>query len=77
MPLPTLAELSACPHCGSDEFYVRYVYSGKGIYARRYDGVTDGVDNSGMYDSLVMKPGNRAFCVDCHKPVASYAGERD
>lgn len=75
MALPTLAELNACPHCGADEFYVHYTYSGQGMYARRYNGDSNGVDNSGMYDKLGMKPGKRAFCVDCHKPVARYQGE--
>ncbi|MHA6079840.1 hypothetical protein ACVSML_26705 [Pseudomonas aeruginosa] len=75
MSLPTLAELTMCPHCGADEYYVRYTYSGRGIYARSYSGDNSCVDNSGMYDKLVMKPGKRAFCVDCHKPVAQYHGE--
>lgn len=76
--LPTLAELTECPHCGGDEYYVRYQFSGKGIYGRRYDGdqsVAAAVDNSGMHDKLVMRPGKRAYCTDCDKPVAVYAGE--
>lgn len=72
--LPTLAELTQCPHCGSDEYYVRYQYSGRGKYARRYDRGTDS-DNSGMYDKLVMTPGKRAYCIDCDQPVAIYSGE--
>lgn len=72
--LPTLAELSKCPHCGSDTYYVRYTYSGQGAYHRHYDG-SEGADNSGIYDKLGMKPGKRAFCSDCHKPVAQYHGE--
>lgn len=75
--LPALSELTACPYCGADEFYVQYVYSGTGAYYRRYDGEQEGVDNSGMHDKLMMKPGKRAFCVDCHKPVARYDGERE
>ncbi|MNJ53535.1 hypothetical protein D3C77_489280 [compost metagenome] len=75
MALPALAELTGCPHCGGDTYYVRYTYSGKGAYHRRYDGVSEGTDNSGMYDKLGMKPGKRAFCSDCHKPVAQYHGE--
>ena len=75
--LPTLAELTACPHCGCEEYYVRYQYSGKGVYGRSYNGNNEGVNNSGMYDKLVMTPGKRAYCTDCDKPVAIYSGEHE
>lgn len=74
MKLPTLAELAECPYCGSHDYYVRYKYSGHGRYCRSYD-QAPGMDNSGMYDQLVMTPGKRAYCLDCDKPVAVYAGE--
>ncbi|EPQ6932490.1 hypothetical protein ACUVZD_000133 [Pseudomonas aeruginosa] len=68
--LPPIQTLSECPHCASEEFYVVQVYSGKGSYHRRFDGYT--ADNAQMYDCLSQRVGKRAFCSECHRPVASW-----
>lgn len=73
--LPPIQTLSACPHCGGEEFYVMQVYKGKGAYHRRFDGYS--ADNTGMYDCLNVRVGKRAFCTDCHKPVASWDDNTD
>ena len=78
--LPPLAELTECPHCGHDEFAVRYQYAGTGSVHRRFDRddtFQKQSDNSGMYDRLKMTPGKLAYCSQCHKPIARYEGERE
>ncbi|MBF8164264.1 hypothetical protein IVE04_24170 [Pseudomonas mendocina] len=73
--LPPIHTLTACPHCGSETFYVMQAYAGKGVYHRRFDGFT--TDNSGMYDALRHKAGKRAFCSECETPLASWDEDTD
>lgn len=68
--LPSIQSLSACPHCGGDEFYVVETYSGRSNYFRRFD--KGQAYNGHMYDSLNSKAGKRAFCAACDKPIAKW-----
>lgn len=73
--LPPIQSLSACPHCEGDQFFVVHTYRGKGGYHRTFGGGLG--DNSGMYDTLHHQAGKRAFCSDCHNPVASWDEDKD
>lgn len=73
--LPPIQTLSACPHCGYEEFYVVQTYSGRGRYARRFDGIE--TYNGEMYDCLNVKAGKTAFCGRCDKRVACWNDEED
>jgi hypothetical protein len=71
--LPPITELTACPHCGGDEFYVVQRYKGTGNYNRRFDGGS--ADNTTMYDCLKEVAGKIAFCVDCNVALARWDQE--
>ncbi|XLY90485.1 hypothetical protein ACK8QS_22740 (plasmid) [Ectopseudomonas mendocina] len=73
--LPPIQSLSACPQCESDTFYVVQTYSGKGRYHRTFAGGLG--ENGEMYDCLNHRAGKRAFCSDCHQPVASWDESKD
>lgn len=76
LKLPTIHEVSACPHCGNDdEFYVTQTYRGRGVYKRGFNGYV--TDNSQMYDCLSAKVSKRAYCSTCDKPVAKWDEDAD
>lgn len=74
--LPPITEVSACPHCGGDEFFVMQRYKGVGPYHRRFDR-NEGADNTEMYDCLNETVGKTAFCSDCNQPVARWDQEQN
>src|SRR3546814_2735804 len=60
--------LKECPHCGSDQFYIRFRVSGKIDEHHRFDIVV--TDNGDMWDNVNLKPLKRAHCSDCLKPIS-------
>lgn len=62
--LPLISSLAECPHCGAEEYTVRYQYRGSGEVHTCFDG-TPGFDNSGMYEDLKSTKGKLAYCRDC------------
>src|SRR3546814_7855716 len=65
--------LKECPHCGSDQFYIRFRVSGKMDEHHRFDNVV--TDNGDMWDNVNLKPMKRAHCSDCLKPIAKVRSE--
>lgn len=63
-------ELTECPFCGNDKFYVKEYYSGSFEFNFTFDGEPD--DNSGMYDGLSVKTNKRAYCKKCGKYLGSH-----
>lgn len=60
--------ITECPYCGYDEYYIRYRYSGEGVYRYRFDG--EEVENGDMYDCLQDKVvGKFAYCCNCEKKI--------
>lgn len=74
--LPPIQSLSACPHCGGDQFYVLYRVSGT-VARHRLFGGDSGADNSTMWDRVNMTARKTAACSDCHKLVARWDEEQD
>lgn len=69
--LPPITELSECPNCGGDEFFVMQRYRGQGPYNRRFDR-KDAADNTEMYNCLNETAGKTAFCCDCRVAIAKW-----
>ena len=65
-------DLACCPFCGNDEFYITNWMQGSCDFNIRFDG-KDAVDNSQMYDGLLVNEGKRAYCNNCFK----YLGNRE
>lgn len=60
--------MTECPYCGHDEYYINYRYSGTGICRCRFDG--EEAENGGMYDSLQNTVvGKFAYCCNCNKKI--------
>ncbi|RSU11623.1 hypothetical protein CBF29_07860 [Vagococcus elongatus] len=57
--------MTKCPHCGSEEYYVKTRIYGKCDHYRRFDGKE--TDNSGMHDNLTYVDGTIAYCAECKK----------
>lgn len=66
--------LSECPYCGSDEYYVITYYRGRGAYHFRFDG--EMADNSQMYDCLSARMCTTAFCGNCQKRLGTTVREQ-
>lgn len=62
-------ELDSCPHCGSEEFYRKVSFSGKGQCNYRFDG--GDADNTHLHDSVNYKASKMRYCTECHKPLGS------
>ena len=47
------SNITECPYCGYDEYYIKQYIKGKLSYYKRFDGKE--ADNSDMYDYLDAK----------------------
>lgn len=63
------AGLGACPFCGNEEFYRKGTYSGYYEYRYRFDGHTEGCDNSELHDYADYKENKTAYCASCNKKI--------
>ena len=60
------SNITECPYCGYDEYYIKQYIKGKLSYYKRFDGKE--ADNSDMYDYLDAKNISKyAWCGWCHK----------
>jgi hypothetical protein len=60
--------MDKCPHCGSDEYYVKQSFHGTCNYYTRFDGEES--DNSEMHSNTVYKYTSKyAWCSKCHKKL--------
>lgn len=60
--------MTECPYCGNDEYYVNYRYSGTGAYRYRFD--REEAENGDMYDCLKdTVVGKFAYCCNCDKRI--------
>lgn len=69
---PNPLKITECPYCGNKEYYLKYRYSGVGIYRYRFDKipVRNPSINIDMYEFLKDKIiGNFAYCYDCDKEI--------
>lgn len=61
-------DMSECPYCGNDEYYIKLRYSGKGICRYRFDG--EEADNEDLYDNVGdTLIGKFAYCAGCDKKI--------
>jgi uncharacterized protein (DUF983 family) len=74
--LPPIQTVKACPHCGGDQFFVVYVFSGKGEAHHLLNGEA-GADSSGMHDGLKFVPQVTAKCSDCKKAIGRWDESKD
>ena len=59
-------DIKECPHCGSEEFYVKQSYSGVCNFYMRIDGGQ--AQNPEMYDYAIHKNLTKyAYCKECEK----------
>lgn len=59
-------DITCCPYCGSEEYYIKQQASGKMLWRMRFDGAE--ADNSTYYESLdVKRRSNYAWCSECGK----------
>lgn len=62
----TVAPIDHCPYCGSDEgYYTKDYLCGSTRYNHNYDGTE--AENGDMYESVEVKAGKIAYCVNCDK----------
>ena len=59
------SDLTQCPFCGCNGFYVRQHAEGTVIYHHSFDGSES--DNKDMYNGLNVTGGKRAYCSQCNK----------
>lgn len=60
--------LTECPYCGHDEYYVNVRYSGTGICICRFDGTE--TENGDIHDCLQGTIiGKFAHCCNCDKKI--------
>lgn len=59
------SDLTQCPFCGCNGFYVRQHAEGTIIYHHSFDGSES--DNKDMYNGLNVTGGKRAYCSQCNK----------
>lgn len=64
------SDLTCCPFCGNDEFYIKQQVRGNCDYRERFDG--EEADNSNMHDNLVYSGGNKAYCSRCEKYLGNW-----
>ena len=65
-------QLSCCPFCGNEEFYVTNWMTGSCEFNMRFDG-EEASDNSQMYDGLIIDKGKRAYCNNCFEYIGNRA----
>lgn len=60
-----IPDVTACPHCGGEEFYRKTYMSGWTQTYYRFDGFS--ADNSNLHDGLKYKDNKTAYCANCGK----------
>lgn len=60
------SELTCCPFCGNEEYYLMYHAEGPSFCNFRFDG-KEPRDNTEMYSSLSYSGGKSAYCNVCNK----------
>lgn len=61
-------DISECPYCGHDEYYIKMHYSGNGICRHRFDG--ESAENGDLYDCLNNTiVGKFAYCCNCDRRI--------
>jgi len=69
----SVSELTECPHCGCEEYYIKQSVFGNIVFRSRYDGKEG--DNREMYDHINHKLKSKfAYCSSCDKRVALLEG---
>jgi hypothetical protein len=71
MKLPPIQSVKVCPYCGGDQFYVVYVFSGKGMAHHLLNGEA-GADSSGLHNGLKATPQKTAKCSDCNRSIGQW-----
>lgn len=71
--LPLLSELTECPHCGSEEFYIIEKPAGHITRRGRFDGGE--CDNTHMFECLASKPSAWVHCGQCEEKIARNDGK--
>ena len=67
--MKNVSELTKCPYCGCEEYYIKQSISGTIEFRCRYDGKE--ADNREMYDHIYHKLKSKfAYCSSCDKRVA-------
>ncbi len=66
--LPNISELTECPLCGGDEYYVIAKPIGTITTRFHYDGRD--ADNTEMYANLCEKPQKFVYCSNCQVKIA-------
>ena len=60
-----------CPHCGSEEFYIKQYAHGNIEYHYRFDGEEG--ENGELHEPLsYTDTGKFAYCSECHKRLFKY-----
>lgn len=60
------SNIKCCPHCGSEEYYIKQSYRGTCKYVVRFDGEES--ENGSMYENSSYKNTSKyAWCSDCDK----------
>ena len=66
--------ITECPYCGHDEYYIKQYHSGYGTYYIRYDG--EETENGDIYCALNDKTVSKyAWCGCCHKRLFKLEGD--
>ncbi|WP_457748755.1 hypothetical protein [Sulfurimonas sp.] len=65
---PNISDLTECPLCGGDEYYVIARPIGTIITHYRFDG--GDADNTEMYANLSDKPQKFVYCSNCQVKIA-------
>lgn len=59
-------KMQCCPHCGSEEYYIKQSFKGVCEYFMRFDG--EEAENTTMYENSEWKNRSKyAWCTGCHK----------
>ena len=58
-------DMKECPKCGCEMLYIKFTFSGKGMYFHRFDG--EETENGSMYEGAQHTEGKYAYCADCDK----------
>ncbi len=66
--------ITECPYCGHDEYYIKQYHSGYGNYYFRYDG--EEAENGDMHNYLSSRNTSKyAWCGNCDKRLFKLEGE--
>lgn len=61
--------ITNCPYCGNDEYYVYFTVSGKSSYNYKLGTNEPGYSNSDIWDGIYMKEQRTMYCNECHKKI--------